>query len=124
MSIRRDVTTAVLATPTTPRSEVTTVVLATPTAPRGDVTTAVLATPTTPRSHVTTVVLATPTTPRGDVTTVVLATPTTPRRMTLNNYYGVIAFKDIKIKRVVKAVIERSSSIDYFVSFQALSRHH
>lgn len=56
---------------------------------------------------------------KGDVTmaTVSMATPPTARRMTGTNYYGVVSFRDIKIKRVVRGVIERSSALDYFVSF-------
>ena len=41
--------------------------------------------------------------------------PTPVLRKSSVNYYGVVDFHDIEIRRVVKCV-ERTSSIDYFVS--------
>ena len=48
-----------------------------------------------------------------------LETPKLVHRAPSANYYGVVDFKEIKIKRVIKCV-ERTSSIDYFVSRENL----
>ena len=52
---------------------------------------------------------------QGDQVPVGMTTPKPVIRKSSANFYGVVDFHDLKIKRVIKCV-ERTSSIDYFVS--------